>query len=68
MTFGKSAKGKEKNSNDTTVDLKYSIPQWCPSGLTHSQKRKLQRLREKERMEEEAEKIFNETHPLFPPP
>jgi hypothetical protein len=51
-----------------TVDPKYSMPRWCPSGLTRSQKRKLQRLRAKEIQEKEAEKIFNDTHPQYPPP
>jgi hypothetical protein len=44
------------------------MPRWCPSGLTRSQKRKLQRLRAKENQEKEAEKIFNDTHPHYPPP
>jgi hypothetical protein len=39
-----------------------------PSGLTRPQKRKLQRLRAKESQEKEAEKIFNATHPQYPPP
>jgi hypothetical protein len=36
--------------------------------LTRSQKQKLQRLRAKENQEKEAEKIFNDTHPQYPPP
>jgi hypothetical protein len=32
------------------------------------QKRKLQRLRAKENQEKEAEKIFSDTHPQYPPP
>jgi hypothetical protein len=36
--------------------------------LTRSQKRKLQCLRAKENQEKEAEKIFNDTHPQYPPP
>jgi hypothetical protein len=36
--------------------------------LTQSQKRKLHRLRAKENQEKEAEKIFNDTHPQYPPP
>jgi hypothetical protein len=67
MIFGESAK-----TEDTTVvkiaDPKYSMPRWCPAGLTRSQKRKLQRLRAKENQEKEAEKIFNDTHPQYPPP
>ena len=34
---------------------KYHQPRWCPEGLTHTQKRKLQRLRNKEKREKEAE-------------
>jgi hypothetical protein len=44
------------------------MPRWCPAGLKRSQKRKLQRLRAKESQEKEAEKIFNDTHPQYPPP
>jgi hypothetical protein len=36
--------------------------------MTLSQKRKLQRLRAKESKEKEVEKIFNDTHPHYPPP
>jgi hypothetical protein len=70
MIFGKSANTnkKEDTSVNKTVDPKYSMPRWCPSGLTRSQKRKLQRLRAKENQEKEAEKIFNDTHPQYPPP
>jgi hypothetical protein len=44
------------------------MPRWCPSRLTQSQKRKLQCLRAKESQDKEAEKIFNNTHPQYPPP
>jgi hypothetical protein len=70
MIFGESANTTKKE--DTTAikiaDLKYSMLRWCPSRLTRSQKRKLQRLRAKENQEKEAEKIFNDTHPQYPPP
>jgi hypothetical protein len=70
MIFGELANTTKKE--DTTAikiaDPKYSMPQWCPSGLTRSQKQKLQRLRAKENQEKEAEKIFNDTHPQYPPP
>jgi hypothetical protein len=69
MIFGESANTTEKNTATIkTVDPKYSMPQWCPAGLTRSQKRKLQRLRVKESQEKEAEKTFNDTHPLYSPP
>jgi hypothetical protein len=70
MVFGESA--NTNKTKDTTVikivDPKYSMPRWCPAGLTRSQKRKLQRLRAKEHQEKEAEKIFNDTHPQYLPP
>jgi len=49
---------------------KYHQPHWCPEGLTHTQKRKLQRLRNKEKREQEAEKArdeyFNKYRPMIP--
>ena len=70
MIFGESANTNKKEDMATikTADPKYSMPRWCPAGLTRSQKRKLQRLRAKESQEKEAEKIFNDTHPQYPPP
>jgi hypothetical protein len=70
MIFGESANTTKKEDMATikTADPKYSMPRWCPAGLTRSQKRKLQRLRAKESQEKEVEKIFNGTHPQYPPP
>ena len=69
MIFDESANTTEKDTATIkTADPKYSMPRWCPAGLTRSQKRKLQRLRAKESQEKEAEKTFNDTHPLYPPP
>jgi hypothetical protein len=69
MIFGESA--NTNKTEDTVVfkiaDPKYSMPRWCPAGLTRSQKQKLQRLRAKENQEKEAGKIFNDTHPQYPP-
>jgi hypothetical protein len=50
MIFGESANTTKKEDTATikTADPKYSMPRWCPAGLTRSQKRKLQRLRVKE--------------------
>lgn len=53
MTFSESTKGKEvamasdDKADSKVPDAKYSKHQWCPSGVTRSQKRKLQRLRQK---------------------
>jgi hypothetical protein len=65
MIFGESANTTKKEDTATikTANPKYSMPRWCPAGLTRSQKQKLQRLRAKENQEKEAEKIFNDTHP-----
>jgi hypothetical protein len=69
MIFGESANTTKRDTTTIkTADPKYSMPRWCPAGLTRSQKRKLQRLRAKESQEKEAEKIFNDTHPQYPPP
>jgi len=46
------SKADEKGSKR---DLKYLQPKWCPSGLSHTQKRKLQRMRKKETMEQQVE-------------
>ena len=52
------------------VPDKYHQLRWCPEGLTHTQKRKLQRLRNKEKREQEAEKArdeyFNKYMPMIP--
>jgi hypothetical protein len=50
MIFGESANTTKKEDMATikAADPKYSMPRWCPAGLTRSQKRKLQRLRAKE--------------------
>jgi hypothetical protein len=69
IIFDESANTTKKDTTtNKTTDPKYSMPRWCPAGLTRSQKRKLQRLRAKESQEKKAEKIFNDTHPLYPPP
>jgi len=44
------ANDHEVGSSNSAVD-KYHQPRWCPPGLTHTQKRKLQHLRNKEKKE-----------------
>ena len=59
MVFGKSVKSfvqKSLMANDHEASSsgaasKYHQPKWCPPGLTYTQKRKLQRLRNKEKRE-----------------
>jgi hypothetical protein len=38
------------------------LPRWCPPGLTHTQRRKLQRLRLREKRDED----FNNYRPMVP--
>jgi len=51
------ARGSNLKDQDTE---KYFQPRWCPLGLTHSLKRRLQRLRRQEQKEKEAEKLRDE--------
>jgi hypothetical protein len=44
------SKGGHKDNDES----KYSQPRWCPSGLTHTQKRRLQRMRKQGSMEQRA--------------
>ena len=57
-------------ASGSKVADKYHQLHWCPEGLTHTQKRKLQRLRNKENREQEAEKArdeyFNKYRPMIP--
>ena len=57
----------EASSGNTTTS-KYSQPRWCPSGLTRTQKRKLQRLRCQEKKGQEAKKLKARqfTKPIIP--
>ena len=63
------ANDHEAGSSKSIAD-KYHQPRWCPSGLTHTQKRKSQRLRNKEKKDQEEEKMrdedFNRYRPMFP--
>ena len=53
IVFGKSAKSDPQklvlaNDHEASSSIsmnKYRQPRWCPPGLSHSQKRRLQRLR-----------------------
>jgi len=65
MVFGKSvnpsiqrpimANDHEASSSNSTS--KYFQPRWCPSGLTRTQRRKLQRLRAQEKKEKEFKRL-----------
>ena len=62
-----SSRGPPPPKEKKLVDPKYTQPVWCPPGLTKTQKRKLQRLRNQDRAEKEAERLRDErfeiTHP-----
>jgi len=57
------------NSKDQDKE-KYFQPRWCPLGLTHTQKRRLQHLCRQEQKEKEAEKLrdehFEKYRPMIP--
>jgi len=48
------SKADEKSTKE---DSKYLQPRWCPSGLSHTQKRRLQRMLKKEAMEQQVEAV-----------
>jgi hypothetical protein len=60
-----SSKGPTPPKENKPIDPKYTQPMWCPPGLTKTQKRKLQRLRnqDKERFRDEHFEII---HPRIP--
>jgi hypothetical protein len=66
---------KPRNSVDTKIISVTSGtkpgPQWCPAGLTHTQKRRVQRLRALEIMEKitekKCDKWFSRDRPMVPP-
>jgi hypothetical protein len=71
MIFDNSIKTNEEKDTRATrkvVNLKYSMPRWCSSSLTRSQKCKLQHLRTKESREKDVEEMLNDTHPQYPSP
>ena len=60
----------DHEASSSTTTSKYFQPRWCPSGLTHTQKRKLQHLRCQEKKGHEVEKLkagqFNKCRPIIP--
>ena len=60
----------DHQADNSSSALKYFQPRWFPPGLTRTQKRKLRRLRNKEKREQEAEKArdeyFNKYRPMIP--
>ena len=66
VTEGKDANDHEASSSQSH----HFLPKWCPTGLTSTHRRKLQRLRFRERREQELEKqrdeFFNQNRPMIP--
>jgi hypothetical protein len=60
----------DHEANRSKSRPEYFLPRWFPLGLTHTQRRKLQRLRLQEKREEELEKhrdkVFNSYRPMVP--
>jgi hypothetical protein len=61
----------DHEASGSSSNSKYFLPRWCPPGLTHTQRRKLQRLRFEEKREKELEKqrdeAFNQYMSYGPP-
>jgi len=45
----------KEGEKDVKENSKYLQPRWCPSGLSHTQKRRLQHLRKQESMEQQVD-------------
>ena len=52
---GKDPNCSKEGEENVKKDSKYLQPRWCPSGLSHTQKRRLQRLHNQEKMEQQVE-------------
>ena len=66
LVFANDHEASGSNLNDQDKE-KYLQPGWCPPGLTHTQKRRLQRLRRQEQKEKEAEKLRDEQFEKYKP-
>jgi hypothetical protein len=52
----------DHEASSSKTDPKYHWPRWCPGGLTHTEKRKLQRMRSQEKEQEselQRDEFFN---------
>ena len=45
----------KEGEENVKKDSKYLQPRWCPSGLSHTQKRRLQHLRKQESVEQQVD-------------
>ena len=78
MVFGKSVNpsiqrpimANDHEASSSNSISKYFQPRWCPSGLTRTQRRKLQRLRAQEKKEKEFKRLrdkqSNHYKPMVP--
>jgi hypothetical protein len=57
----KSSRGE--NFEEEEEEDKYHWPRWCPDGLSHSQKRRVQRLRTLEEAEAQYPEMLRKAHP-----
>jgi hypothetical protein len=46
-------RANDHEASSSKPDPKYHQPRWCPGGLSHTQKRKLQRMRAREKKDQE---------------
>jgi hypothetical protein len=58
----KSSRGENFEEEEEEED-KYHWPRWCPDGLSHSQKRRVQRLRTLEEAEAQYPEMLRKAHP-----
>jgi hypothetical protein len=63
-----SASTNDHEASGSKSRPEYFLPRWCPPGLTHTQMRKLQGLKLREKREKELEKqrdeVFNSYRPM----
>ena len=62
-----SVAANDPEASGSGSNSKYFLPRWCPPGLTRTQRRKLQRLRFREKKEKELEKQRDEMFSLYRP-
>jgi hypothetical protein len=61
---------KDHEASSSKLDPNYHQPRWCPGGLTHTRKRKLQRMCAREKKDQESEwqrdEFINKLQPMVP--
>jgi hypothetical protein len=59
----KQAKSSRRENFEEEEEDKYHRPRWCPDGLNHSQKCRIQRLRTLEEAEAQYLEMLRKEHP-----